>query len=333
MDWLETLRRLAAAHGPSGDEGAVSALLEQLAAPLADDCRRDTLGNLIVHKKGSGPRVMFSAHMDSIGLIATHLDDKGFVRFGKLGGLEAKAIYQAPVAFSNGARGVVAVSEDKEDGEYKLSDLYVDVGASSREEAERLVQVGDTAVFTGSTFQAGNRVISPYLDNRAGCLVLLMALEQVKKPANDLYFVFSVQEEVGVRGAKTAAYGIDPDYGVAVDVTGSDDVPGAVHGCSSRLGAGAAIKVMDSSVICDQALSRRMRELAERRGIPVQDDVLLAGGTDAGAMQLTRSGVITGGISIPCRYVHTPTEMADIGDLKACAGLVAALAESELPVR
>lgn len=140
MDWLETLCRLAAAHGPSGDEGAVSALLEQLAAPLADDCRRDTLGNLIVHKKGSGPRVMFSAHMDSIGLIATYLDDKGFVRFGKLGGLEAKAIYQAPVAFSNGARGLVAVSEDKEDGECKLSDLYVDVGASSREEAERLVQ-------------------------------------------------------------------------------------------------------------------------------------------------------------------------------------------------
>ena len=331
MDWMETLGRLTAAYGPSGQEGEIRALIEELAAPWADSCETDTLGNLVVRKKGTGPKVLFAAHMDSIGLMATHVDKEGFVRFRMVGGLDLPAIYQLPVRFQNGAPAVVAVNEDQEGKELKLEDLYLDLGARGREEAEKLVSPGDVAVFTAPTFAAGDRVVSPYLDNRVGCLVLLMTLERIRESKNDLYFVFTTQEEVGIRGVRTAAYAIDPDYGVAVDVTGSDDVPSAVHGASSKLGGGAAIKVMDSSVICHPDMVARLRALAKEKGIPAQTDILKAGGTDAGGIHTTRLGVVTGGVSVPCRYIHTPTEMADKNDIEACAALLAALAESELP--
>ena len=161
-------------------------------------------------------------------------------------------------------------------------------------------------------------------------MVLLMAMEQLKATENDLYFVFTVQEEVGIRGARTAAYGVDPDYGIAVDVTDSDDIPDAPHECSSMAGKGAAIKVMDSSVICHPAVVAKLDTLAKEQGIAAQKDILKAGGTDAGAIHQTRAGVYTGGISIPTRYIHTPQEMADLDDIKACANLAAAFAQARL---
>lgn len=331
MELIETLQKLVGAFGPSGCEAPVAEVIRAMAEPYADECYTDTLGNLIVHKKGTGPKVLFSAHMDSIGLIATHIDKEGFVRFGKVGGLDLPALYQMPVRFGNGTQGVIAVNEDQEGKPLKLNDLYVDIGAKDEDEAKTMVSVGDMAVFTAPTFAAGARVVSPYLDNRVGCLVLLMALERIQDHTNDLYFVFSAQEEVGIRGAKTAAYAIDPDYGVAVDVTGADDVPSATHSCSSKLGGGAAVKVMDSSVICHPSMVAKLNELAAKHKIQAQNDVLKSGGTDAGSIHVTRLGVVTGGISIPCRYIHTPTEMADCNDIRACAALVTALAESELP--
>jgi endoglucanase len=186
------------------------------------------------------------------------------------------------------------------------------------------------AVYNTQTVDACGRVISPYLDNRISCLVLLMAMEKLGTVENDLYFVFTAQEEVGIRGAKTAAWAIDPDYGIAVDVTAADDEPGSKHLVSSVLGGGAAVKVMDSSVICHPQMVDKLMSLAEEKGIKAQRDVIRAGGTDAGAIHLSRAGVYTGGISIPCRYIHTPTEMVDKGDVKACADLVAAFALAEL---
>ena len=211
-----------------------------------------------------------------------------------------------------------------------LEDLYIDVGAKSREEAQGLVRIGDTAVFDGPAFAAGDRLVSPYMDDRIACVVLLKALETLGKSDNDLYFVFTVQEELGLRGAKTAAYGIDPDYGVAVDVTWSDDELNPRHRGSSTAGGGASIKVMDGSVICHPQMVKRLEELAVAREIPYQMDVIRQGGTDAGSIHLTRSGVYTGGVSIPCRYMHSPVEMVDARDVEACAGLVAAFAEAEL---
>ena len=330
MDMLKTLQALNACHGPSGDEGDVAALLEKLAMPYVDECRRDTMGNLIAHRKGGGSRVMFAAHMDSIGCIVTHIEKEGYLRFCKVGGLHAAELLSTPVRFKNGVRGVVCLNETVEAKSMTLDDLYLDIGAHDADEARAMVQIGDTAVFDTAVFAAGDRLISPYLDNRASCLAMLMAMEQLQESENDLYFVFTAQEELGLRGAKTAAYAIDPDYGVAVDVTPAADALGSKHSGSSVLGGGAAIKVMDSSVICHPQMVSRLEVLAEERGIPAQRDVIRSGGTDAGSIYLSRMGVLTGGISIPCRYIHAPQELVDRGDIEAAARLITAFAECRL---
>lgn len=330
MDILTTLQALNACHGPAGDEKEVAAAIEKLAAPYADEITRDALGNLFVHKKGSGPRVMFAAHMDSIGFIVTYIDDKGFLRFGQLGGLHPQSCLHTAVRFRSGVKGVVGADGGVSPKDLKLSDLYIDIGATSREEAEKLVKVGDTAVYDAGSFTMGQLLTSPYLDNRISCVVLLMALERLERSENDLWFVFTVQEELGLRGARPAAYRVDPKYGVAVDVTGSDDTPESTHGSSSVLGKGAAVKVMDGSVICHPEMVKRLEQLARDKGIRAQRDILRHGGTDAGAIHVSRSGVYTGGVSIPCRYIHSPVETAHLEDVEACAALVAAFAQSKL---
>ncbi|NCE65226.1 M42 family peptidase [Pseudoflavonifractor sp. 524-17] len=329
MDMLETLRVLNSCHGPSGGEAGIAQAIRGLSAPFSDEITTDPLGNLIVRKRGRGPKVMFAAHMDSIGCIVTHIDENGFLRFGPLGGLTPAEIAYAPVRFANGTRGVLAVSAQAEKA-FKLDDLYIDIGAKNRAEAESKVQVGDTAVYDTPAYQAGDRLVSPYMDNRISCVVLLMALERLQQSENDLYFVFTVQEELGLRGARTAAFSIDPDYAVAVDVTSADDELDTKHQCSSVLGGGAAVKVMDRSVLCHPAIVEKLCALAQAEGIPFQRDVIRFGGTDAGAIHQSRGGVVTGGISIPCRYTHTPQEMVDARDVEACAALAAAYAGAEL---
>lgn len=330
MDILNTLQTLNACHGPSGDEVQVAAAIRKLAEPYADEVRSDTMGNLIVHKKGKGPKIMFAAHMDSIGFIITHIDEKGFLRFGKIGGLHAPDVLSTPVRFKNGVRGVVCLDNKVTPKNMTLEDLYIDIGAKDEADAKSMVRIGDAAIYDARAFAAGDRLVSPYMDNRISCVTLLLALEQLNKSPNDLYFVFTVQEELGLRGAKTAAFGIDPDYGVAVDVTLSDDELNSNHSGSSVAGGGAAIKVMDSSVICHPDVVKRMVELCEEKDIRYQRDVIRSGGTDAGAIHLNGVGVYTGGISIPCRYVHSPVEMVDHRDVEACAALVAAFAGAKL---
>lgn len=326
MELLEMLETLNRTHGPSGDEGGVRAKIEELARPFADEVTADTLGNLIVHKKGEGPRVMLAAHMDSIGFIVTHIEKEGFLRVGRLGGIAPKEAAYSAVRFKNGARGVFVPEEKADFGKLKLDECFIDIGSENEEEAKKLVQVGDTCVYDGPVRVQGSRVTAPYLDDRIACAVLLCALERIEKPACDLYLVFTVQEEVGLRGARTAAWWAEPDLGIAVDVTDVDDTPGSEKYGTTQLGKGAAVKVMDSSVICHPEVVARLEELAKAEGIPVQRDILRAGGTDAGAIHTTRCGVKTGGISIPCRYVHTPAETADLKDAQACIRLIAALA-------
>jgi endoglucanase len=308
----------------------VAETIAALAAPHAHEHWVDPMGNLIVHRRGQGPKVLFAAHMDSIGMIVTHIEEEGFLRFGKVGGLDLTALLYTPVRFVNGTRGLIAADQDADEKKLGIEDLFIDIGAKSRQEAEGLVHIGDTAVFDAPTFAAGERIVSPYLDNRISCAVLLEALERLEDSPNDLYFVFTAQEEVGTRGAKTAAYAVDPDYAVVVDVTLSDDVPGAKHSGSSVQGRGAAIKVMDGSVICHPKMVEQLTALAGEQGIPFQSDVIRSGGTDAGPIHVSRAGVYTGGISIPCRYIHTPTEMVERTDVEACVRLVTAFAQTKL---
>ena len=221
--------------------------------------------------------------------------------------------------------------EEKADfGKLKLDECFVDIGAGSDEEARKLVQVGDTCVYDRSIRTCGGRVMGPYLDDRLACAVLLCALERIKEPAYNLSLVFTVQEEVGLRGARTAAWWVDPDICVVVDVTDVDDTPGSEKNGTARLGGGAAIKVMDSSIICHPEVVAKLEEIAKSQSIPIQRDIMRSGGTDAGAIQNAHYGVKTGGISIPCRYIHTPAEAADLQDAKACVLLAAAFAQGPL---
>ena len=330
MELFALLEQLNAAHGPAGDEGGIREVIERLARPYADEITTDPMGSLIVRKKGTGPKVMFAAHMDSIGFIVTHIEKEGFLRVGRLGGISPSEAVYTPVRFKNGVQGVFVPEEKADSEKLKLDECYLDIGAKDEAEAKSMVQVGDTAVYNTPLYRNGSKVVSPYMDNRIACSVLLAALEQVNQPANDLYFVFTVQEEVGLRGAKTAAWSVDPDYGVAVDVTDVDDTPGSGKNGTAKLGKGAAIKVMDSSIICHPEMVDRLTTLAAEQEIPVQKDILRGGGTDAGAIHTTRLGVVTGGISVPCRYIHTPVEMVDLNDARACVRLVTALAQAEL---
>ena len=331
MELFEYMQRLNAAHGPAGDEAGICEVIMELAKPYADEMTVDTLGNLIVRKKGSGPKVMFAAHMDSIGFIVTHIEKEGFLRVGRVGGIRPQEIAFTPVRFKNGTKGVIVPEEKAEFGKLKLDECYIDIGAKNEEEAKALVRVGDTAVYDTAVNCLGDKVVSPYMDNRVSCAVLLAALEQMPAECpNDVYFVFTVQEEVGIRGAKTAAYAVDPDFGVAVDVTDVDDTPGSDKNGTVRLGKGAAIKVMDSSVICHPDVVSAMDALAQEKGIPAQKDILRAGGTDAGSIHVSRMGVRTGGISVPCRYIHSPVEITDVADFKACVDLAVAYATANL---
>lgn len=330
MELFDIVTALNAAFGPSGDERGVASVIAEFARPYADEITTDVMGNLICHKRGSGPRIMFAAHMDSLGLVVTHVEEEGFLRVAPLGGISASRVLHTPVRFKNGTRGVLASDDGVPVDKLAITDLYIDIGVQNREQALSLVALGDVAVYDTPVVQQGNVIFSPYMDNRISCAVQLLAMEQLEQADNDLYFVFTTQEELGLRGAKTAAYAIDPDYGIVLDVTGSVDTPNAKHNDSSKQGGGAAIKVMDASVICHPQVIATLKGLAQEQGIAHQLTVKRTGGTDAGAMQPSRAGVRVGGITVPCRYTHSPTECIRMDDALACARLVCAFAQAKL---
>ncbi|MDL2273096.1 M20/M25/M40 family metallo-hydrolase [Oscillospiraceae bacterium OttesenSCG-928-G22] len=323
---FELIQKLAQIPGGAGDESRIRDELRALAAPFADEIEVDALGNLIVTKYGvqaRRQRIMVAAHMDSVGLIVTHIDENGFLRFGGIGGLAPVNLLHVPVRFASGARGVIAKDEKADLKGLRLSDLYIDIGASSREEAAKQVKVSDTATYATETFRAGeNRIVSPCMDNRVGCAVLLLALEALSEPEHEIVFVFTAQEELGVRGARTAAFRIEPAVGIAVDVTRTGDTPDPAAKMECSLGAGAAIKVMDSSMVCAPELVRALAARAVAEGIPHQYEVLERGGNDASAIQQAQAGTYAGAISIPTRYIHTPAEMIDERDVRAAVSLL-----------
>lgn len=241
------LKRLTECSAPSGRECAVVDILKAESERFADEIYEDALGNLIVHKIGCGKKIMLAAHMDEIGIAVTFVDEKGFLRFSTVGGVYIKRLLNRRVVFANGTVGVIETEADNK--ELKLSKMFIDIGAADKAEAEELVSVGDMAVFDGGYVQHGDFVISKALDNRAGCYALIRTLQRVEGN-NDLYFCFTSQEEVGLRGAKAAAYSIAPEYALAVDVTDTGDTP-ECEKMAVKLGGGAAVKVMDRSIICD----------------------------------------------------------------------------------
>jgi len=329
----ELLARLTGIYGPSGKEKAVRQAIKQEIKDYVDEIIEDVMGNLIAVKKSSNPnpkKIMLAAHMDQIGLIVTNIDENGFLRFSNVGGVSPFNMLHRKVIFQNGITGAVSYETGLEDmKKLKLDKMYIDIGVSSREEARQLVQIGDMAVYHAPMAQSADRYFGCAMDDRAGCAVLVEVIKSVKDSPNELIFVFTVQEEVGLRGAKTSAYSVNPDIGISVDVTLTGDTPNS-RPMAVKLGAGPAIKVKDASLICHPKVKDLMIQRAEEAGIPYQLEILEYGGTDSGAIHLSREGVPSGVISIPCRYVHSAHEMVDKNDLDNAVKLLTRILQNEM---
>lgn len=327
------LQTLTETFGPSGYEDAVRAVVMKEIKSLAEDVRVDTMGSVIARKgtlgKG-GKKIMIAAHMDEIGVIVSHIDANGFVRFTNVGGTFGRYTLGTRVRFLNGTSGVVGYDRLENVNEAPpLGKMFIDVGAASRKDCP--VKVGDVAAFERPFTDLGKRLIGKSLDDRSGVAVLIetmraLTLRQTQggSTPHEIYFVFTTQEEIGTRGATTSAFGVDPQIGLAVDVTPTGDTPGAIK-MEMKLGAGPCVKIRDPFMLSDPRIVDWMTTTAEKAHIPYQREVLLMGSTDARAMQLTRAGVAAGALSIPIRYVHSSSEMIDFNDLENSVKLLTAL--------
>lgn len=347
----DLLRRLSEAPGVPGREDAVRDLIRRELGPLGERAHIDAMGNLIVDAGGpegaptaapsGAPVVMISAHMDEIGFVVRHIDERGFLRVQNLGGFDVRNLFARLVmvharngeprlgVLNPGVKPVHIASAGERTKIPELSDFVVDLGVSA-ETVKAEVRIGDMVTLHQPFVDLGDVVVGKALDDRSGCWVLLEALRRLQAPAARVLGVFSVQEEVGLRGAITSAFALEPDVGVALDTTLAVDTPGSKpHQAVTRLGEGVGIKVSDSSMVSHGWLVDVMADLAERHGIAHQFEVLPRGGTDGGAIQRSRGGVASITLSNPSRYVHTVTEMLSKRDLEAAVALLTRFLETE----
>lgn len=317
------LARLTQTFGPSGRETGIAELISDYARLYASAIETDSLGNLIVRKHGSGPKIMIACHMDEVGIMVTHISEKGFLYFAPVGGLRSELLAAKRVVFANGVIGIISREINHKDNKTKDKDksekLFIDIGASSQSEARRVVNEGDMAVLVGDYYENDGFVFAKALDNRAGCFVVLEVLKHVTS-SHDLYFVFTAQEEVGARGAKTAAYALEPDLAIIMDTTISFDVPKEQDRVS--LNRGVAVKVMDRSIVVSPKIKNWMTDVAAGLNILFQSEIITTGGTDSGPVHLTRSGIPTGGLAVPVRYLHSGNEIAAKKDIEAAVSLL-----------
>ncbi|MBR5903258.1 MAG: M20/M25/M40 family metallo-hydrolase [Clostridia bacterium] len=331
LDIFKLHNELISAACTSGNENGIAKVIATYAKDLCDEITQDVLGNLICHKKGKGKRIMCAAHMDAIGLMVRCIDEQGFVRVYPIGGHYPYELLNTRVRVKN-VCGIVRLSKAAENmgktgKEIGYDDIYVDIGAADKNDALKHLNIGDSLLFEGTARKlAGSRVMAPYADDLIGCVMLLCALEQAQKSPNDVWAVFTVQEELGCRGAKTSAYAIDPDIAVAVDVTTAGDCPSENERYNpAALGAGPALKIVDSTVYCSQGLNLLLENIAKAENIPVQKEILRGGGTDTGEIILSRDGVASTCISVVTRNIHMPVEIYDLDDVRHGAALLAAL--------
>jgi tetrahedral aminopeptidase len=329
----DLIKKLVEAWGPSGYEHRVRELIREEVEGLADEMFVDPLGNLICRVGQGGKKVMIAAHMDEIGVMATFVEKKtGYLRFSNIGGLIHSTLYGNRVRFENGTLGVIAVQDawgGARTNVPNLEDFYIDV---SNGNGDGPVPAGSPAGLWREMEERGTRLISKSMDDRIGCVVAIETMRRLNKQTpNEMYFAFTVQEEVGLRGARPAAYRVEPDLAIALDVTSTgDNIKGEKN--DVKLGGGAAIKVHDTGLVVPPAVRDWMVAQAEADGIPYQLELLTLGTTDAAGIQTARAGVPSGAISIPCRYVHTTSETVDIRDVEACIALLAGLLGSEITI-
>ena len=334
---ITLLKNICEIAGASGFEKRIRELVIQEISPLVDEVSVDNLGNVITLKKGvnnpEAKKAMVAAHMDEIGFIVTHIDDNGFVRFHTLGGFDPKTL-TAQRVIVHGKEGVVGVmgskpihvmTPEERNKVPKISDYFIDLGRS-KEEVEQLISIGDPITRERELIEMGNCVNCKSIDNRVSVFILIETLRQLKDQPYDVYGVFTVQEEVGLRGVNVSAHTINPDFGFGLDTTIAFDLPGAQpYEKVTSLGAGTAIKIMDASTICDYRMVEFMKQTADKHQIKWQPEILTAGGTDtAGVQRMGKDGAISGAVSIPTRHLHQVIEMADKNDIQASIDLLGA---------
>ncbi|MCB0402186.1 MAG: M42 family metallopeptidase [Flavobacteriales bacterium] len=328
------LKEIAEVAGAPGHEQRIREVVLREVKPLVDEVTIDNMGNVYAIKKGKDQkRVMIGAHMDEIGFIVTHIDDNGFVRFHTLGGFDPKTLTAQRVIIHGredvigvmGSKPIHVMSPEERTKMPKTTDYFIDLGMG-KDEVEKLVRIGDPITRERGLIEMGNCVNCKSLDNRLAVFILIESLRALKdkEVPYDIYGVFTVQEEVGIRGASVASLEIKPDFGFGLDTTIAFDVPGAKpEEMVTKLGDGTAIKVMDSSTICDYRMIRFMEEVAGRHNIKTQKEILTAGGTDtAGIQRMSPGGAIAGAISIPTRHIHQVIEMADKNDIRGSIDLL-----------
>jgi putative aminopeptidase FrvX len=329
---VKLLKQICELGGAPGHEQRIREFIKAQVKDFADEISTDNLGNLTVFRKGKkNKKVMIAAHMDEISFMITHIDDQGFLRFTPLGGFDPKTLTAQRVIVHGkkdiigvmGSKPIHVMSAEERSKVVPIADYFIDLGLSKKE-AEKVVKIGDVVTRDRELIEMGNCVNCKSIDNRVSVFILIEMLRELKKPPFDVYGVFTVQEEVGMRGANASALKIQPDFGFGLDTTIAFDVPGAKeHEVITRLGAGTAIKIMDSSTICDYRMVKYMRQTAIRHKIKYQEEILPAGGTDtAGIQRMTPGGAISGAISIPTRHIHQVIEMADKSDIRASIDLL-----------
>lgn len=333
---LELLRKLCITPGAPGDEKRIRKIVLEELEGLVDEVSVDNMGNVIAIKKGKeSKRVMAAAHMDEIAFIITHVDDDGFARFHTLGGFDPKTLTAQRVIVHGkediigvmGSKPIHIMSPEERNKAPKIKDYFIDFGMPG-ERVKALVSVGDKVTRERDLIEIGDTVCTKSLDNRASVFILLEALKKMETPAYDFYAVFTVQEEIGLRGAITATRQINPDFGFGLDTTIANDLPGASdHEHICVLGKGTAVKIMDSSVISDTRMVRYMEEIATRNKITFQRELLTGGGTDTGAIQRSADGAIVGCVSIPTRHIHSVVEMCHKEDIQGSIDLLAKCVE------
>jgi len=327
----ELLRKLSDAHGASGSEGSIRDIIKAEVAGSVDEFLQDTMGNLIAVKRGDDFSIMLAAHMDEIGLMVQYIDEKGFMRVVPIGGWFGPVLYtqrvilhgkNGPVMGVLGAKPPHMMKEEERKKEIKIEDMFVDVGAASEDEVKNLgIEIG-TPITIDREFAelAGNRVTGKALDNRVGVAMLIRTLQQMASP-HTIYAVFTVQEEVGLKGAKVSAYSLNPDCAIATDVTIPGDHPGIEKkDASVEMGKGPVVSIVNASgrgLISNPAMVAWLRETAERKNIPCQVEVGTGGNTDATIIHLERGGIPSVPLSIAARYIHSPVEVVDIGDVES----------------
>lgn len=328
----DLVKELTTLAGPSGFEDPVRRFIQQKITSVVDQITVDAMGNLHAVKQGhdNHKKIMLAAHMDEVGLMVTHVDKKGFARFTNLGSIFPRNLVGSRVIFTTGVTGVVNmdIGESQPHGAPHFKNLYIDTGAAGKDNCP--LSTGDVAIFYGPFVNPESTLMSKSLDDRAGCAVLIETLKRLSAAAHQVHIVFTTQEEVGARGATTGAFIVEPDVALSIDVTGCGDVPGSKNR-PVTLGGGPVIKIKDHSTLTHPAVKDWLITTAQTHAIQCQRLAAGIGGTDARAMQIARGGAAAGAVAIPCRNIHTPTEIVNLHDLENTVALLVNLLTHPLP--